>query len=124
LVFAKGKPLGKDGFDWLKIHVINLTGTHKKVSVQDRLEYANSIIDDIVDSAEYPLTGRMWWAKSEEPWQTLAACKEVRNALASGDTASFVSRFPVHQDGSCNGLQHYAALGRDQVSGYSSSLNK
>jgi hypothetical protein len=23
---------------------------------------------------------------------------------------------PVHMDGSCNGLQHYAALGRDEVS--------
>ena len=22
-------------------------------------------------------------------------------------------RLPVHMDGSCNGLQHYAALGRD-----------
>ncbi|CBI27616.3 unnamed protein product, partial [Vitis vinifera] len=22
---------------------------------------------------------------------------------------------PVHQDGSCNGLQHHAALGRDKV---------
>jgi DNA-directed RNA polymerase len=24
-----------------------------------------------------------------------------------------VSRIPVHQDGTCNGLQHYAAMGRD-----------
>jgi DNA-directed RNA polymerase len=23
----------------------------------------------------------------------------------------------VHQDGSCNGLQHYAALGRDEAGG-------
>ena len=26
-------------------------------------------------------------------------------------------RLPVHQDGSCNGLQHYAALGRDEAGG-------
>lgn len=25
-----------------------------------------------------------------------------------------MSRLPIHQDGSCNGLQHYAALGRDE----------
>lgn len=99
-----------------QIHTINLTGTHKKKSVQERLDYANSILVDIVDSAERPLTGNMWWAKSEEPWQTLAACIEVRNAVASGDPASYVSKFPLHQDGSCNGLQHYAALGRDLVS--------
>lgn len=24
-----------------------------------------------------------------------------------------ISRIPVHQDGTCNGLQHYAAMGRD-----------
>ena len=26
-----------------------------------------------------------------------------------------MSRLPIHQDGSCNGLQHYAALGRDEA---------
>ena len=31
----------------------------------------------------------------------------------SGDPTTFVSHLPIHQDGSCNGLQHYAALGRD-----------
>jgi DNA-directed RNA polymerase, mitochondrial len=27
--------------------------------------------------------------------------------------AEYWCSFPVHQDGSCNGLQHYAALGGD-----------
>ena len=27
--------------------------------------------------------------------------------------ADYLCALPVHQDGSCNGLQHYAALGRD-----------
>ena len=36
-------------------------------------------------------------------------------ALASGDPASFRCAVPVHQDGSCNGLQHYAALGGDEI---------
>ena len=26
-----------------------------------------------------------------------------------------VSSLPIHQDGSCNGLQHYASLGRDKL---------
>ncbi|EJW82153.1 DNA-dependent RNA polymerase, partial [Wuchereria bancrofti] len=30
---------------------------------------------------------------------------------------TFVSHLPIYQDGSCNGLQHYAALGRDQEGG-------
>jgi len=38
---------------------------------------------------------------------------ELREALESGDPHSFMSSLPVHQDGTCNGLQHYAALGGD-----------
>ena len=47
---------------------------------------------------------------------------EVRDALATGDPATFVSRLPVQIDGSCNGLQHYAALGRDLDGGFSVNL--
>ena len=46
-------------------------------------------------------------------WQFLACCKELKAALESGDPAAFMSDLPVHQDGTCNGLQHYAALGGD-----------
>lgn len=64
----------------------------------------------------------MWWADSEEPWQTLACCMEIAAALRSPDPAKYRSCFPVHQDGSCNGLQHYAALGRDLDGGFSVNL--
>ncbi|XP_043277572.1 DNA-directed RNA polymerase, mitochondrial [Venturia canescens] len=115
LVFALGKPLGPKGLDWLKLHTINLTGFKKRDPVRVRLEYANEVMDKILDSAENPLDGQMWWAGSDEPWQTLAACMEIAKALKSGDPENYVSGFPIHQDGSCNGLQHYAALGRDQI---------
>lgn len=65
----------------------------------------------------------MWWAEADEDiWQILACCFEIKAALDSGDAENFVSHFPVHQDGSCNGLQHYAALGRDQEGGASVNL--
>ena len=38
---------------------------------------------------------------------------ELRNALESEDPTAYLSSLPVHQDGTCNGLQHYAALGGD-----------
>ncbi|XP_039296050.1 DNA-directed RNA polymerase, mitochondrial [Nilaparvata lugens] len=124
LCFAKGKPLGPNGLDWLKTHLVNLTGLKKKESVDTRLAYANEILEDIIDSANYPLTGGRWWAESEVPWQTLACCMEIRNALAHPDgPAAYVCHFPVHQDGSCNGLQHYAALGRDQAGAQSVNLS-
>lgn len=55
----------------------------------------------------------MWWVDSDDPWQTLAACLELYEAIQSTDPHSFISHLPIHQDGSCNGLQHYAALGLD-----------
>lgn len=113
LCFHQKQPLGESGLEWLKLHCINLTGLKKRESVQDRLKYANEIIDDILDSADNPLDGRQWWLKSDDPWQTLAACMEIADAMRSPNSAEFMSGFPIHQDGSCNGLQHYAALGRD-----------
>ncbi|XP_065918524.1 DNA-directed RNA polymerase, mitochondrial-like isoform X2 [Dysidea avara] len=115
LLFAVGKPLGDKGLDWLKIHMVNLHGEKKKLSLQGRLEFANEMLSEVFDSAEKPLTGNKWWQTSDEPWQMLACCMEIVNAIRSGDPASFVSHQPVHQDGSCNGLQHYAALGRDSL---------
>ncbi|XP_026306002.1 DNA-directed RNA polymerase, mitochondrial, partial [Piliocolobus tephrosceles] len=72
----------------------------------------------------HPLSpqGRKWWMGAEEPWQTLACCMEVASAVRSSDPAAYVSHLPVHQDGSCNGLQHYAALGRDSVGAASVNL--
>lgn len=122
LLFAEGKPLGPKGLDWLKIHLVNLTGLKKRSSLQERLEYANSIMEDILDSADNPLNGKSWWMNADEPWQALACCMEIANAVRSPDPEQFISHFPVHQDGSCNGLQHYAALGRDVIGATSVNL--
>ena len=113
LMFAEGKKLGKKGLDWLKVHLINVHGQLKKASLEERIKYADSHIDNIMDSADNPLTGCKWWQNSSDPWQTLIACMEITDAIRSGDPDNFVSHLPVQQDGSCNGLQHYAALGRD-----------
>ncbi|XP_042335589.1 DNA-directed RNA polymerase, mitochondrial isoform X2 [Sceloporus undulatus] len=122
LLFAEGKPLGLHGLDWLKIHLINLTGLKKRNSLKERLAYANEIMADILDSADHPLTGKKWWMNTDEPWQALACCMEIARAVRSPDPATYISHFPVHQDGSCNGLQHYAALGRDVVGAASVNL--
>uniref|UniRef100_F7FG73 DNA-directed RNA polymerase n=1 Tax=Monodelphis domestica TaxID=13616 RepID=F7FG73_MONDO len=122
LLFAEGKPLGPNGLDWLKIHLINLTGLKKKESLQARLAYANEILEDILDSADNPLTGRKWWMDVDEPWQALACCMEIANAIRSPDPTAYISHFPIHQDGSCNGLQHYAALGQDVIGATSVNL--
>jgi len=113
LMFAEGRKLGVNGLDWLKINLVNVHGQLKKASLYERKKYADDHIDDIMDSADNPLTGRKWWQAGSDPWQTLVTCMEITDAIRSGDPANFVSHLPMQLDGSCNGLQHYAALGRD-----------
>ena len=77
---------------YFQLHLINLTGFKKRCSIQDRLDYADEIMDDILDSADNPMEGRRWWVSSDEPWQTLAACKEV-SCLSNDKTSSASSQF-------------------------------
>lgn len=49
-------------------------------------------------------------------------CKELKLAVDSGDPATYESDLFVSMDGSCNGLQHYAALGRDLEGGSAVNL--
>ncbi|OAX44242.1 DNA/RNA polymerase [Rhizopogon vinicolor AM-OR11-026] len=112
LMFAEAQPLGERGLRWLKIHLANLYGFDKG-NFDERVKFVMDHLEDVYDSAENPLDGRRWWTKADDPWQCLATCMELHEALESGDPHAFMSYLPVHQDGTCNGLQHYAALGGD-----------
>ncbi|KAI9874259.1 MAG: DNA-directed RNA polymerase [Pleopsidium flavum] len=114
LMFAKGKQLDAVGLTWLKVHLSNVYG-FDKASFQERQDFTMEHLTDIYDSATNPLNGRRWWLKAEDPWQCLAACIELKNALDSPDPTRFISHLAIHQDGTCNGLQHYAALGGDSL---------
>jgi DNA-directed RNA polymerase len=112
LLFKKARPLGKSGLSWLKVHIANVFG-FDKASFQEREGFTDKHLDDVLDSANNGLHGRRWFFQAEDPWQCLSACLELRNALRLEDPTQYMSRLPIHQDGSCNGLQHYAALGGD-----------
>uniref|UniRef100_A0A7N0T8Q2 DNA-directed RNA polymerase n=1 Tax=Kalanchoe fedtschenkoi TaxID=63787 RepID=A0A7N0T8Q2_KALFE len=116
LEFGEGRPLGKSGLQWLKIHLANLfAGGVDKLSLEGRIAFTEAHVDDIFDSSDRPLEGNRWWLKAEDPFQCLAVCINLAEALRSLSPETCISHIPVHQDGSCNGLQHYAALGRDKV---------
>eukprot|EP00252_Welwitschia_mirabilis_P023890 TRINITY_DN6880_c0_g2_i1.p1 TRINITY_DN6880_c0_g2~~TRINITY_DN6880_c0_g2_i1.p1 ORF type:complete len:988 (-),score=209.84 TRINITY_DN6880_c0_g2_i1:846-3809(-) len=116
LEFAEGRPLGKNGLSWLKIHAANLFGGGvDKLSFESRMAFIEDNMNDIIDSAEKPLNGRRFWLQAEDPFQFLATSMNIADALKCSNPESFVCYTPVHQDGSCNGLQHYAALGRDRL---------
>ena len=114
LLFQKKKPLGERGLFWLKVHISNLFG-FDKAPLDERMEFTDKNIDLILDSARNPTDGKQWWLKGENPWQLLSACIDLEQALQLSDPTLYESNLHIHQDGSCNGLQHYAALGGDLI---------
>ncbi|KXN82382.1 DNA-directed RNA polymerase, mitochondrial [Leucoagaricus sp. SymC.cos] len=112
LTFGESKKLGERGLRWLKIHLANLYG-YDKANFNDRVRWVDDHIDRIYETATNPLGESRWWLSAGDPWQFLAASIELHEALESGDPYNYESSLPVHQDGTCNGLQHYAALGGD-----------
>ncbi|KAK3262316.1 hypothetical protein CYMTET_28820 [Cymbomonas tetramitiformis] len=118
LQFADPHPLGEHGLYWLFLHLANKYANGvDKYSLPARRDWAEENLAEVLDSAERPMDGRMWWTQAEDPFQCLATCFDIRDALRAPRVEEYRSRLPVHQDGSCNGLQHYAALGRDELGG-------
>lgn len=110
--FWYGKPLGSRGLYWLKVHVANMYG-NDKITNDRRKEFTDTNLDQILDSATKPLDGNKWWMGAANPIQCLAACMELADVLESENPEAYISHLPVNQDGTCNGLQHFAALGGD-----------
>ena len=106
LEFARGKALGKNGAKWLAVHVANTWGADK-ISLADRELWAQLNEDNIVDTVLDPISNT-WWMDADKPFCFLAACFEWYGYLVEGD--AFVSRLPIAMDGSCSGLQHFAAM--------------
>jgi DNA-directed RNA polymerase, mitochondrial len=121
LKFAKAKPLGSRGLYWLKVHLANFAGADK-MSFDDRARYIDDRMDKVRESVQDPFGGERWWMTLDDPFQGLATCFEIVKAIDSGEPEKYMCNLAVHMDGSCNGLQHYAALGRDRVGGKAVNL--
>lgn len=113
LEFAEGRALGTDGAWWLGVHVANTFG-QDKIPLEDRFEWANDNADWIVECAKDPLTNRRW-TEADKPFQFLAAAMDWQGYVEQGE--DYVSHIPVMVDGSCNGIQNFAAMLRDEVAG-------
>lgn len=125
-LFATPRALGVNGLRWLKIHVASLAGKDK-ISFEERVKWTDANLENMQHLlGRDSLTGNWidpleknsleFWTSQEDAWQFLAAVRELLRAYDhAGGPEEYLSCLPVHQDGSCNGLQHYAALGRDEV---------
>ena len=118
LEFAKGKPIGDHGMPWLQVHLANCYG-YDKVSLEDRVEWADHNEENILSIAWNPLSEH-WWMQADKPWQFLRACMEYANVKEQG--VSYISHLPISVDGSCNGLQHFSAMLRDHKGGEAVNL--
>lgn len=104
--------LGPKGIYWLKIHLANKMGKDK-LSFPERIAFVESMMGVVELCVSDPMKNRQW-VEFEDCWQTLAAMFDLIAAMKHPKPEEYISHLHIHQDGSCNGLQHYAALGRDE----------
>lgn len=121
LTFAEAKPLGSRGLYWLKVHLANLAG-NDKISFDERAQFTEDNMDNVRACVNDPFGENRWWMSLDDPFQAKATCHELIKAIDSGSPETYECSLPVHMDGSCNGLQHYAALGRDVIGGKAVNL--
>jgi DNA-directed RNA polymerase len=114
LKFAEGKKLGTNGAYWLAVHGANCYGMDK-VTFEDRVQWVSDHTDEILESALNPLNGSRFWADADSPYMFLAFCMEWAGYTIAGD--EFVSHLSVSFDGTCNGLQNFSAMLRDEIGG-------
>lgn len=121
LRLANGKQFGEDGWYWFRVHIANKFG-HDKVSFDDRVRWVDAQREVLLRTADDPLSVRELWANGDKPYQLLAAVFEYADAIRSGDPRTYVTHLPLGQDGSCNGLQNFSAMLRDEIGGSATNL--
>jgi|GEM_PF-3423841 DNA-directed RNA polymerase len=120
LEFADQKPLTAAGIIPLAIHGsqqvanailladLQMPASHQSLTLEERVQWIELKRDDILASASHPLEHLWWMEVAKKPFQFLAFCLAWADYLNLGENAPCA--LPVHQDGTCNGLQHIAAM--------------
>lgn len=120
--FAHGQPIKtEEGLFWFRVAGANKWANDKldKQPLEVRAQWVIDNAEFIQRIADDPLSHREW-ADADVPFQFLAWCFEYAAWMA--DPVAFRARIPLGQDGSCNGLQHFSAMLRDQVGGRATNL--
>lgn len=117
LQFAEGKVVTEEnqGASWLAINLASAWG-NDKISFNDRVDWVQANNAKWKRIAKNPIgTHALWAGVADKPWQALAAILDWVGFLKAG--YGYVSHAAVAVDGTCNGLQHLSALGRDPIVG-------
>jgi len=117
--FAVGKPLHTpEAVKWFLIHGANKFG-FDKATLKAREAWHLDKQDVIMRIASDPANCTDWH-EADSPLQFLAWCLEYANWRI--DPHGFKSHIPISMDGSCNGLQNFSAMLRDEVGGQATNL--
>ena len=121
LEFSEGKKMGLNDQSarWLAIHVANQYGMDK-LSLDDREKWTIENTDRICACAKEPLDNIDFWGAADKPLSFLASAFEWNGYQINGK--EHITRVPVSLDGSCNGLQIFSLLLKDEVGGLATNL--
>lgn len=115
--FNTGYPLGKTGFAALCVGLATAMGS--KESVKVKVQQVQQSAADIVSYANDVNDFRKFCArfKNADKCQAWLLARELGRVLrwvdAGNKVEDFISNVPVHQDGTCSGLQHISVITRD-----------
>jgi DNA-directed RNA polymerase len=124
--FAKGLPITGSGFGWLAIHLANCfdanapEGKISKRPLGERYRWVMDNVDRIETVARDPVANVEWWRQADAPFSFVAACIEfaaARKSWKGGQSYDYITHLPICFDGSCSGIQHLAAMTRDEDAG-------
>jgi len=98
---------------WLKVHIANLFD-QDKISFKDRIKWVDDNMEMLRAIYDNPYDTRRFWCsdkkKKNTTFQRIAAIYELFRTDG-------MTQLPVQMDGSCNGIQHWAAIMKDEAIG-------
>jgi len=119
LEFADGKPIGnEEGSNWIAIAGANAYG-YDKVPLQERIAWVYEN-EELILSIAHDYKNDLRWTEADEPFQFLRFCLEWQGFKENG--YAHVSHMVVPVDATCSGLQHYAAMLKDDIGGAAVNL--
>jgi DNA-directed RNA polymerase len=120
--FGDGKPMGESGLRWLAINGANKYG-YDKVSFSERRAWILSIESTLKELVTNPTSSSSvsFLRGADKPFQFISFAYEWAKT-GYGKDPTTIGYLPIGLDGSCNGLQHFAALLRDEVGGRATNL--
>lgn len=117
----EGKTLKPEDAEWLEIHLANVWG-QDKIDIPKRIDWVRER-RELWERIDADPLGNMEWTEADggdSPWQALAAVFEL--CAYRRDKENFKSTLPIRVDGTCNGIQHLAAMVRDVEMGKAVNL--